>query len=273
MSFPDSEPEHDVLATLWARRRVDDLMSRDFEGIQSGEPQSNIKEAITRIGLQYRLMTQFTSFVAVEETIITEGGQPRRIDVPVEMPEGVSYQGVFGNDEMGIVAGGMGGTTYRAPVAVGGTFLAGRVAKASVQMSIQGPPPASVAAARPAQRVQDQAWENDAKQASLSPQEAERQALAAKLHPSLVSLVQALQKGARQSVESNPLIKDGKVELKVWLTGKSPEMLNKLKQLGFEVILDPPNSKLIIGRISSEKLADLAKLEAVRFIAPLADSK
>ena len=72
--FPDSEPEHDVVATLWARRRVDDLMSRDYLGIQSGEPQSNIKEAITRIGLQYRLMTQFTSFVAVEETIITEGG-------------------------------------------------------------------------------------------------------------------------------------------------------------------------------------------------------
>ncbi len=34
-------------------------------------------------------MTQFTSFVAVEEMIVTDGGQPRRIDVPVEMPEGV----------------------------------------------------------------------------------------------------------------------------------------------------------------------------------------
>src|SRR5262249_52043745 len=46
---------------------------------------------------EYRLMTQFTSFVAVEETVVTDGGQPRRIDIPVEMPEGVSHQGVFGN--------------------------------------------------------------------------------------------------------------------------------------------------------------------------------
>ena len=41
-------------------------------------------------------MTQFTSFVAVEETVVTEGGTPRRIDVPVEMPHGMSYEGVFG---------------------------------------------------------------------------------------------------------------------------------------------------------------------------------
>ena len=41
-------------------------------------------------------MTQFTSFVAVEEQIVTEGGKPRRVEVPVEMPEGVSYEGVFG---------------------------------------------------------------------------------------------------------------------------------------------------------------------------------
>ena len=43
-------------------------------------------------------MTPFTSFVAVEETIVTDGGKPRRVDVPVEMPEGVSYEGVFGKE-------------------------------------------------------------------------------------------------------------------------------------------------------------------------------
>src|SRR5438874_473676 len=41
------------------------------------------------------LMTQFTSFVAVEEMIVTDGGQPRRIDVPVEVPEGVNRGAVF----------------------------------------------------------------------------------------------------------------------------------------------------------------------------------
>ena len=49
--------------------------------------------------------------------------------------------------------------------------------------------------------------------------------------------------------------------MKVWLTTKSPEVLNQLKQLGFEVILDPPNTMLIIGKISWEKLEELDKLQ------------
>ena len=78
VALPQSEPRHDVLAPLWARRRIDDLTDQ---------------EAITQLGLEYNLMTQFTSFVAVEESVVTEGGKPRRIEVPVEMPHGMSYEG------------------------------------------------------------------------------------------------------------------------------------------------------------------------------------
>src|SRR6266446_2961159 len=90
--------QHDVLATLWARTRIDDLMSQDFKGAQQGAMKDDVKQAITQLGLDYRLMTQFTSFVAVEEMIVTDGGQPRRIDVPVEVPEGVNRAMVFGQD-------------------------------------------------------------------------------------------------------------------------------------------------------------------------------
>ena len=96
VTFPESEPAHDVLAPLWARARIADLMSKDYEGMQNGQPNPEIKELITGLGLEYRLMTQFTSFVAVEEKIVTEGGVPTTVTVPVEMPEGVSYDGVFG---------------------------------------------------------------------------------------------------------------------------------------------------------------------------------
>jgi Ca-activated chloride channel family protein len=99
VELPETQPQHDVLATLWARTRIDDLMSHDYAGIQNGNPQADVREAITQLGLEYRLMTQFTSFVAVEETVITDGGQPRRIDVPVELPEGVSRKGVFGEED------------------------------------------------------------------------------------------------------------------------------------------------------------------------------
>jgi Ca-activated chloride channel family protein len=89
IEFPESETKHDVLATLWARTRVDDLMSQDFGGAQSGNMNAELKNTITNLGIEYRLMTQFTSFVAVEEVVVTDGGEPRRVEVPIDVPEGV----------------------------------------------------------------------------------------------------------------------------------------------------------------------------------------
>jgi Ca-activated chloride channel homolog len=97
VSFSANESQHDVLASLWARRKVDDLMSQDWASAQTGRGRADdLKEPITQLGLDYHLMTQFTSFVAVEDRVVTEGGRPRRVEVPVEMPEGVSRNGVFG---------------------------------------------------------------------------------------------------------------------------------------------------------------------------------
>ena len=86
IELPLSEPRHDVLATLWARKRIDDLMGQDMQGLQSGTLSDELREEITRLGLDYRLMTQFTSFVAIEDRIGTSGGEPRRVDVPTAAP-------------------------------------------------------------------------------------------------------------------------------------------------------------------------------------------
>jgi Ca-activated chloride channel family protein len=86
VDLPSSQPEHDVLATLWARNKIDDLTMHG----------GNSAEEITKLGLEYKLMTQYTSFVAVEEMSVTDGGKPRTVQVPVELPEGVSYEGIFG---------------------------------------------------------------------------------------------------------------------------------------------------------------------------------
>jgi hypothetical protein len=103
VDFSNAE-SRDVLATLWARTRVDDLMSQDFNGAQRGDMKPEVKQSIIKLGLDYRLMTQFTSFVAVEEMIVTDGGKPRRVDVPVEIPEGVNRTAVFG-EELSLVSG------------------------------------------------------------------------------------------------------------------------------------------------------------------------
>jgi len=52
------------------------------------------------------------------------------------------------------------------------------------------------------------------------------------------------------------------------LTEKSDANMAKLKELGFEVVLDPKTAKLVIGRISIEKLAALAELKFVRYVGP-----
>jgi Ca-activated chloride channel family protein len=101
VEIPEGQTQHDVLASLWARTRIEDLMSQDYNGAQQGSMRPELKETITNLGLEYRLMTQFTSFVAVEEMIVTEGGQPRRIDVPIEVPEGVNRDAISGREVNG----------------------------------------------------------------------------------------------------------------------------------------------------------------------------
>src|SRR4029079_19417651 len=106
---PDMAVErHDTLPSLWARARVKQLMNEEMGGLQDGTTSDVTKTQITQLGLDYDLVTQFTSFVAVDELSITSGGKPKTGGAPVEMPEGVSYEGVFGGTS------GAGGTMAKA---------------------------------------------------------------------------------------------------------------------------------------------------------------
>ncbi|HKQ08551.1 MAG TPA: VIT and VWA domain-containing protein [Blastocatellia bacterium] len=279
VELPDAEARHDVLATLWARTKIDDLMSQDYTGTQYGVTRPDVKEQITQLGLDYRLMTQFTSFVAVEEMTVTDGGQPRRVEVPVEMPEGVSHDGVFGKEE----------TESRA---------ADSVAVKSAQPNIVPPPPpprpadprgaiggsgsgAGVGPGRgygtgtasptvvnaEAPKVKGDVDERQ-RNGPLSPAEQKRQQVLAKLHPAIAALVERLQKNGTPAAAEARFVRAGKAEIQVWLTVKSDALMARLKSLGFEVVADPKSAKLIIGRIALDKLAALAELGEVRYIAP-----
>jgi Ca-activated chloride channel homolog len=102
VEFPEEETGHDVLATLWARRKIDDLMGADMTAFQvdprqADKKRNDLKTEIENLGLTYRLLTQFTSFVAVEDSTITDGLEPRRVDVPVESTQGGSVASVAGS--------------------------------------------------------------------------------------------------------------------------------------------------------------------------------
>ncbi len=92
VNFPETESKNDSLATLWARTRIDDLTSRSYtEKATEGQ----IKEAdqlITQLGLEFRLLTKFTSFVAVEDRVVNYTGDQKTVEVPVELPEGSSRE-------------------------------------------------------------------------------------------------------------------------------------------------------------------------------------
>ena len=85
IELPENEPAHDVLATLWARRRIDALMDEYTGSPQTDEAAKNQQqEQITQLGLDFRLMTQFTSFVAIDDSIFTGGPPAQTVAVPVE---------------------------------------------------------------------------------------------------------------------------------------------------------------------------------------------
>jgi Ca-activated chloride channel family protein len=285
VDFSNSQTQHDVLAALWARTRIDDLMSQDFKGAQQGNMQEEVKQNIIQLGLSYRLMTQFTSFVAVEEMIVTDGGQPRRIDVPVEVPEGVNRETVFGNksEQYGASYGRNSGGMFtvapmarRAVVTKSESGVAKEIAARPSRASGGGGSGAGAGGggASPPQKpangnlIMADGIDTDATR-TLSSEERKRADMQAKFHASVLAVVERLKaRNAVAGADEGKFIRNGKAEIKIWLTEKSDETIAALKALGFEVVLDPKSAKLVIGRLPIEKLAALADLKSVRYVAP-----
>lgn len=241
VDFPGFEPEHDVLATLWARTKIADLMAQDYNGVQQGNPKPNVRKAITQLGLDYRLMTQFTSFVAVEELVITEGGQPRRIEVPVEIPDGISYEGVFGRDDQRV--GGFRSRAMKPAAKMSQRLLGGIVAQEAYN-------PAPVMADR---------LEEDSSTIGLNEP-------LSKLDAPLLAMVDKKKEGKDFSPDESAKIQEGKVMVQVWVADTKEETLSQLKQLGFKSVAQPKSGHLVIGFIPVEQLEALAKLSIVRYV-------
>jgi Ca-activated chloride channel homolog len=277
ISLSGSAGRYPIESSFWARRKIDDLMSQDWAGLQSGNLQPELGKEITRLGLEFRLMTQFTSFVAVEEQVVTKDGNPRRVEVPVEMPEGVSYESVFGGEKdalaqtpyAGLVTyaqlGAVRGSVHRSGAAgassagklgsgSGGGFGA-RGGTAGGLPSSPPPPPAIVVAqaatAGPSVPADDKA-------------DGARALLESKLHPALLKAYDCWKKSGQDC----QLVKHGEVEVELWLADESGAVLAPLEALGFTTSEARLKEKVIVGQIPAEKLAELATIASVRFVSP-----
>lgn len=290
VSFSGAASEGRILPAFWARRKIDDLMSQDWAGLQNGTVKPNVQEEITQLGLDYRLMTQFTSFVAVEERVVTKEGKPVRVEVPVEMPAGVSYEGIFGDEKDKQYAYAVNGNTFslssQAVVVSKGGWLrrksagagsgggVGNGAGSGSAQSVAGvvaanpivvsntpsslpppPPPPNITLSRSEVEVPPTA-------ATEEPQ-GERAILASKLSPAVLDALDCWK-------ESKPGCKQAKtemLEIQLFLKDDSSSVLERLKALGFAADGNPSKQKTLRGRLPIEKLAELAKLDVVRFVS------
>ena len=81
-----------ALRSLWARHRIAALS--DEESLTGGDAQ---RPAITQLGLDYSLLTQYTSFIAVDKVVRNPGGQNATANQPCPLPEGVGNLAVGGD--------------------------------------------------------------------------------------------------------------------------------------------------------------------------------
>ncbi|MFL5753409.1 MAG: TonB family protein [Bacteroidia bacterium] len=83
--------ENAPLRYLWARHRIKNLDY--YSKMGAGEA---VKKEVTKLGLDYNLLTAYTSFVAVDNQVRNEGGQNVPVHQALPLPEGVSNYAVAG---------------------------------------------------------------------------------------------------------------------------------------------------------------------------------
>ena len=87
-----TETGNPAVAQLWGRHRIKDLMNQMVQY----ETKVGV-ETVTETALTYQLLSQYTAFVAVSDDVRVEPStESIAMNVPVEMPEAVAYQGVLG---------------------------------------------------------------------------------------------------------------------------------------------------------------------------------
>ncbi|HLT38177.1 MAG TPA: TonB family protein [Enhygromyxa sp.] len=90
------------VSSIWARNKIDSLL-----GYPNRTGTDEARQAVIDVAIQHRIMTEYTSFVAVDERrIVNLDGTVRTIVQPLPLPEGTHYEGFVGGEAYGV--GGLG---------------------------------------------------------------------------------------------------------------------------------------------------------------------
>lgn len=83
------DTQNSALKYLWAREKIARLSDYGSAG-------EDVSKEVTKLGLEYHLMTQYTSFVAVDK-VIRKTGEVVTVKQPLPLPQGVSDYAVGGS--------------------------------------------------------------------------------------------------------------------------------------------------------------------------------
>lgn len=236
LNLPKGKGDGSSVASLWARSRIADLKSQGYTAKVLGQKVEN-EEAITKLALDYRIMSEYTSFVAVDSVVSNRDKNGKTVRVPVEMTDGVTLgmKQAFGRAGGGAGPGGA-GASYGLPA------LTAPAAPASGLYRGGGGGRGGYGGTGGIDFISYDPTDN-----------------------SLV--VQGDEKGKRTVEIAKGLLETkGKVTLRVTLAAVSQTRLEQLRKAGFKVI-SHDGGTLVFGSADAATIKAIAKLDFVERIA------
>ena len=231
VTLPDEDTGSDGITKVWARKRLDDMVREDWfvasKSVREGKQVTRDNERFVQFALDNGIMSQWTSFVAVEKRVVNIGGKMRTVRVPVEMADGVSYEGVLFGYPDGL---------YR-PARGGGAALGGGGGFGGAGGA--GPPATRAMSGITIRHA-------DAGESAIFANRASKDA-----NPEL-----KLHKSLRDK-------KTGKVEVQVLVRDWPEDWKAKLEAAGFKVEGSEKDLKVVFGVLDMAKAMELVKLEFV----------
>jgi len=101
------------VGALWARARIEDMMG----SLRRGADAESVRRAVTATALRHRLVSRYTSLIAVEQKVSRPVDEPLYArDVARNLPDGWVYEKVFGG-KLRHAAGGLRKAGYAPPQA------------------------------------------------------------------------------------------------------------------------------------------------------------
>lgn len=241
-------------------------MSPDWNGIQSGN--SKYKAEIIKVGLEHSLATQYTSFVAVEERTVVSDGKPVKIEVPVELPQGVSPLAVPGGQfdrletfaklsSNGAVGGGLGGGIGA------GTY--------NVRSAQIAPPPPSPGSSNEMVEVTANAPTIETSMASIEKTKKPRKDAAlkraeAKMSPEVLVIYRCASARSVSAASTTCKTNSSAVKVTVELTELKADLEKRLTNAGLKIV-SGSGSQELTGMIEPAKLRQLAQIAEVKSIS------